>query len=372
MNGAVPTWKHLVTTLAAWVVLCTAAPQLAAACTTDVDCDDLNSCTSDLCIVGSGTCQHTNLPSGTGCDDGNSCTTAERCDLFGVCGGGTAKPDGVACNDDDNPCTTDTCQAGICASGPTLPDGTGCNDGNSCTTGDTCQGGTCVGATTLPDGNLCVDGDACTLDDMCLGGVCVPGTFQDADGDQDSDCKEADCGCDPMDADEVCILPNRLVGSGGSVNGEVLMEFFAPTTRRVYPATDDSCATAGVCAVAGDGRTRCTRGKIWDACTTDADCNQPASICRLIVNWPKAAIPPIVPVALEFARLGRTDILAAFDPPVTQGCSQKVDVALDPNRRSNRIILGARGTANGRVRRERDRLRYFVVSSPSGAFVDGQ
>jgi hypothetical protein len=367
MNRAVPTWRYLIAALAAGLALLTTPPRLEAACATDADCDDLNSCTLDVCHVGSGTCESTNLPSGSGCDDGNLCTIGERCDAYGLCGGATNRADGFPCDGDGNPCTTDSCQAGACVVGPALPDGTDCNDGNSCTTGEACQGGSCVPAETLPDGNLCVDGDACTLNDTCQGGVCIPGTFLDSDGDGDSDCEEADCGCDPLDAREVCILPNRIVGSGGSANGEVLVEFFAPTSRKVTAATDDSCATTGTCALEADGRLRCTRGRIWDVCTTDADCDEPDNTCRVVVNWPKPPQPPAVPLELLVARRGRTDILALFDPAsVAQGCSQKVDVPLDPSRHTNRVLLIAKGIANGRLWKDRDRLRYFTASFPSG------
>ena len=67
---------------------------------------DDNQCTLDQCN-GTGTCQHPNAPSGTGCNDGNACTTGEQC-VAGSCGGGSP----TVCNDNDS-CTTDTCDPGL-------------------------------------------------------------------------------------------------------------------------------------------------------------------------------------------------------------------------------------------------------------------
>lgn len=50
--------------------------------------DDGNTCTTDLCD-GAGTCAHSTLPDGTGCEDELTCTTGETC-TAGVCGDGVA------------------------------------------------------------------------------------------------------------------------------------------------------------------------------------------------------------------------------------------------------------------------------------------
>lgn len=65
--------------------------------------DDGNQCTLDQCD-GSGVCLHQNAPGGTPCSDGNACTTGEQC-VAGACVGGTA----TVCDDNDG-CTTDTCE----------------------------------------------------------------------------------------------------------------------------------------------------------------------------------------------------------------------------------------------------------------------
>jgi hypothetical protein len=356
MNRVEGSSLRLVAVFAAWTILAIVpSPAPATACTSDAECDDGNSCTiGEVCSGGS--CQPgTSKPNGSACNDGNSCTLSDKC-MTGLCIG-TIQPDAAICSD-GNFCTTgDVCQAGSCVGSPIL-DGILCEDGNTCTLGDTCQAGQCTSGTARDDGEFCVDGDLCTGPDTCQGGVCVAGPRDAFDQDLDGDCdaKEDTCGCDKTNPREVCPLPNRLVGRGGSGNAEVLMEWHTPTTRKVLVATDDSCATAGSCQLDVDGAMRCTKGKIRDACTVDADCNQPAepATCRLIVNW--ADRPDLT---LLHARMGRVDLLDF--PAARPACSSKYDFTVDPTRRTNRVRLKAMGTANGRVRRESDRFRIFPV-----------
>ena len=107
----------------------------------EVDCDDGNECTKDICGGESG-CAYEAL-NGDECLDGDICTVADHCEE-GVCVG-----QALNC-DDDNPCTEDACQpyTGECISLPNLDGGCcekdeDCDDGLSCTT-DTCgPGGVC-------------------------------------------------------------------------------------------------------------------------------------------------------------------------------------------------------------------------------------
>jgi hypothetical protein len=209
----------------------------------------------------------------------------------------------------------------------------------------TCDAGTCV-YTPSDELALCDDGDKCTLGERCLLGVCTPPLDAGKDTDQDGDCDadEAACGCDPNDGQEVCPLPNRLVGRFGSGIGEVLLSWNSPTVRRVDVLTDPSCATAGVCA-----NGRCSVGKVADRCATDAECDQAPNTCRVVVNW--AATPDL---ALELALFAREPVDWFTVKP---GCSRKVDVPIIPGR-SATLKLKAAGTINGRVWRDRDRIRF--------------
>lgn len=267
-----------------------------------------------------------------------ACTTAADCN------------NGLACDG------TESCNAGVCVPGtpPTCPAPTQCQSSNTCQE----PSGTCV-ATPKPDGVLCSDGQSCSIGDTCQSGVCQSGPGGDADNDGDCNNAEVACGCNPNDASEVCALPNRLVGLPGSGAGEVLLNWYSPTVRKVQVASDPSCASTGqgVCTTG-----RCTAGKIADLCVTNADCDEPANTCRVIVNY--GDVPDNT---LYFARFGRTDVpgfVPGPTPPspqapilVAAGCSKKVDV-LVPNRRSNNLKLKAKGTVDLRKRSDIDALQY--------------
>jgi hypothetical protein len=250
------------------------------------------------------------------CDDGLACTGVETCNLG-----------------------TSSCES----TGPVV-----CDAPTQCQLSNTCQepSGTCV-ATPKADFVICDDGDDCTLGDTCQSGVCAGGPGDDTDGDGDCDDREVECNCNPNDAQEVCHLPNRLIGGIGSGPGEVLIEYHSPTTRRLEVPTDDACATAGQCV-----NERCATGKVRDVCTVDADCNQPPLTCRVIVNW--GDVPDLV---LQFVRVGFDDV-PGFTP-TTRGCSRKVDVTIDSERTATRFKFRASGTVGGRPRRDREALRFI-------------
>jgi len=250
------------------------------------------------------------------CDDGLACNGAETCNL-----------------------DTSSCELGSSVT---------CDAPTQCQISNTCQepSGTCV-ATDKPDFVICDDGDDCTVGDTCQSGVCSGGPGADSDGDGDCDDREIECNCNPNDAQEVCHLPNRIIGRIGSGSGEVLLEWHSPTVRRVEVPTDDACATAGQCV-----NERCAKGRIRDVCAVDADCNQPPLTCRIIVNY--GDIPDLL---LEYVRLGVLDV-PGFTP-AAPGCSRKVDVAIDPDRTASRFKFRATGTVGGRARRDGEALRFI-------------
>lgn len=116
---------------------------------TGTDCDDGEVCTTDSCNAAGGC---TNTPNAATCDDGVPCTINTQC-ANGACGGGTQKD----CQD-NNPCTTDSCdpQTGGCLN---VANTATCNDGNSCTGNDICGNKTCSGTAVV-----CNDNNACTTD----------------------------------------------------------------------------------------------------------------------------------------------------------------------------------------------------------------
>jgi hypothetical protein len=125
-------------------------------CTADAQCNDNNDCTTDTCNTGTGACVFTNNTNP--CSDGNACTSND------TCGGGTCNAGPPTVCNDNNVCTTDTCNpsTGCVFTNNTNP----CNDGNACTNGDTCGGGTCNGGPPA----VCNDNNVCTTD------TCSPST----------------------------------------------------------------------------------------------------------------------------------------------------------------------------------------------------
>lgn len=134
------------------------------------------------------------------CDDGN---TADGDCCAATC---VLEPSGSPCADDGNACSRDQCDgAGVCQH-PAQPGGTTCDDGNLCTTGDQCVGSACVGG--APP--VCDDEDACTTDTCepsfgCLFEVgvespecdsCADGI--DNDGDGVIDAETSNCSTFPL------------------------------------------------------------------------------------------------------------------------------------------------------------------------------
>ena len=102
-------------------------------CTTDAECNDQNVCTADVCNPQTG-CQNTQLPDGTLCGNQDVCTGTETCQS------GTCVQDPAPNCDDNNPCTTDSCDP---INGCQY---TNLADGHECGLCKMCQNGTCVDA----------------------------------------------------------------------------------------------------------------------------------------------------------------------------------------------------------------------------------
>lgn len=171
-------------------------------------CNDGNPCTTDGCDLEGGC---TNTPNTASCSDGQLCTVGD------VCSGGTCRgtPGTPATCDDGNSCTTDSCSAaannGLGACQHTNLTAVTCDDDQFCTDGDTCSDGVCLGLPYIPascdDENVCTtdscnplasggigacsntnnslacdDGAFCTENDICGGGSCA-GSVRDCDDD---------------------------------------------------------------------------------------------------------------------------------------------------------------------------------------------
>ena len=139
-------------------------------------CDDLNACTTgDKCIGSlSRTCTGTQVADPQAfCEDNNPCTT-ETCDPTLGCQH-TWVSNGTNCSVDSDPCTIQHCQSGQCV----LKNLRDCTDGNLCTTegcdvshtGASTSTGCWYEFNTLP----CSDDNPCTENDACRDGNCLAG-----------------------------------------------------------------------------------------------------------------------------------------------------------------------------------------------------
>jgi hypothetical protein len=112
-------------------------------------CDDNNACTTETCNQTTGACDTTNT---TVCNDNNACTT-EACNTStGACDTTST----VTCTD-NNACTTEVCNTATGACDTTST--TTCNDNNACTT-EVCN--TTTGACQTTSTTTCNDNNACT------------------------------------------------------------------------------------------------------------------------------------------------------------------------------------------------------------------
>ena len=193
---------------------------------TEVDCDDGNPCTTDLCDPKDG-CTH--AAADGPCDDGDPCTTDDACGE-GVCGGLD-----LAC-DDGNPCTGDACDpgTGACVFEPVS---VACDDDNACTVADWCADGVCAGENVCPcetdaecdsyeDGDLCNGTFYCDVEVLPHTCKVAPGTVVACDTTQDGPCQETacvpatgDCEALPVDDGAWCDDGNGCTVDDGCVDG---------------------------------------------------------------------------------------------------------------------------------------------------------
>jgi hypothetical protein len=186
-----------------------------------VVCNDNNVCTTDSCDPRTG-CAFVN--NNNFCDDGNACTIEDMC-VGGTCHPGVP----VVCND-NNPCTADSCIPAQGCVYTSLPPGSACDDGNPCTTGDVCVGGTCHGAPLV-----------CVAPDQChLAGACDPisGTCTNPPAPNGTACNDGN----PCTSGDVCV--NGVCG-GTAVGGPAeTLNLSASADKATYTWSPASDATA--------------------------------------------------------------------------------------------------------------------------------
>ena len=240
------------------------------------------------CDPGTGVCNDPAKPNDTNCDDEDVCNGVDTCQ-GGVCTETTAP---LVCDDDD-PCTTDSCQSVTGCSTTAVPGCIPCNQNVDCVTyddGNICNGtlacldddgalcGGCAHGACLFDPNTivvcpthsdqcrewvcentgdpspcaernllsgtpCDDGDACTGSDACFDGACSGLAVNCDDGNL--------CTSDLCESGTGCL----------NVNNSVDCDDGDPCTN---PGVPDTCS-GGVCS--GTSDPDCI-------CSTDADCEE--------------------------------------------------------------------------------------------------
>ncbi len=246
-------------------------------------CDDGNACTKDTCGGEIG-CGHLPLTD-VECMDGDSCTVGDHCEA-GVCVGSP-----VVC-DDQNPCTTDSCDG---FGGCSFVDNTAaCDDGNACTVADTCAGGECVGTpvncdcqadadcAAFEDGDLCNGTLLCNqekwpyqcqvdpetvivcpepegIDAICLAAVCEP--------------ESGACSFAPAHEGYACADGSKCT-IGDTCQAGVCTAGAELNCKDDNPCTDDSCDVAVGCVYTPNGAP-CQDG---NACTVGDTCAD--SLCQ--------------------------------------------------------------------------------------------
>ena len=255
-------------------------------------CADGDPCTNDSCDSG-GACQHVAL-AGLACDDGSVCTQTDKC-LSGKCVGGNAMncddqdpcstdscdpfvgckhvpAGGAVCTDDGKECTADLCKNGVCNHIPA--DGVKCvSDGKPCTD-DVCSGETC----THPASNgPCDDGNACTTNDLCANGACVPGPVPSCDDGNACTLDKCDPaiagGCTHSSNDfAACTSSASDCPVGQCAGGMCYSKPNAVCSAVVELSMCGTQAVAGICTAAGS----CVPTKKYDPASCTAPC---ASYC---------------------------------------------------------------------------------------------
>ena len=247
-------------------------------CRNNDDCNDNNSCTTDTC--NSGVCSNvaTTTPN-TSCNDGNLCTTGDVCVADPNNSNKLTKCQGTAitCTGTDQ-CRTCDFATGLCTVPLPNSPATSCNDNNSCTISDVCTNGICEGS------------DACSGGTSCQSGMCVTPNTCTVVGDcnDNNPCTIDSC------ASSVChhtaVTPGTSCNDGNPcTTADQCLGTVNPTCMGTPKAclASDQCHVAGTCdtntgicsnPLATNGTT-CDDGSFctsFDVCTNGTCAGSPA------------------------------------------------------------------------------------------------
>jgi cysteine-rich repeat protein len=312
-------------------------------------CDDGNVEDGDCC---SRRCQR-DAP-GTVCENGDACTVSDTCDAAGACVAGTAR----SC-DDDNVCTTDSCDPGTGCLNLVTNEGEPCDDRNVCTAGDTCGGGNCRGTPT--SGDPCDDGDACSDGDVCTEGVCT-GEPLCGNGVIDTTCaEECDAGnASGLDGCSATCTFDALLGGKGRRECLLQIAFAAPTR-----SDDGDLAAVQRCR---DGDAACDAEPAPDVCGFMLA----ACLGQADPRLPECAPAPVSVLGLRKPgrkdRANRTRLEETVDRTAFPGCTEplRIDVPVKRTRNGRvrpgkvKVVLATKAPGIGR-----DRDRVKLVCDPA-------
>ena len=223
------------------------------ACTSDAQCNDDNPCTTDTCDNGG--CVNTPLAEGTSCDDGMYCNGEETCDAGGTCQAGELPCPGRACDEANQSCvgctSDDVCPAcQYCSNGACVNQAAGDDLKDDCAQ-DACHPGICNG------NGACsteADGTDCDVCGACNSGTCTADLTQDDDCPLCQECSDlGTCTNQAADSDVKNECPDADFCDGAEK---------CDGNGACQDAGADPCPGL-VCDEAND---RCT------GCLTDADC----------------------------------------------------------------------------------------------------
>jgi hypothetical protein len=279
---------------------------------TELDCDDGNQCTADMCDPENGECVHDPLHFSI-CDDGDACSFLSLClygqgddeeSYFGYFGYWDDDDDDYWYWDDDYwyQCIDDECELQCTEILPTI-----CQDFNPCTDNLCFKDEGCV---FIDNSDPCDDGNYCTINEHCADGACkqdeLPyglGDLRICDDDDETDCTIHEC--DPYytygdngDDDEMgaCVPVNAPFGfrclDGLNCTDNDACDGYGtcvgiPDPNYCddgNPCTVNTCTSEDCKTVPLANGTPCTTDEILeDMCLVDATCQNSVCVAQALV-----------------------------------------------------------------------------------------
>ncbi len=260
-------------------------------------CTDEDACYYGKCKPGSvNKCECNKASDCLAFDDGNLCNGEVKC-VSGTCVTDSNsvvwfdKVGSILCDPTgDTACLVNQCNPknGACEKKPAT-NGSACSDGDACSVADQCQGGQCIGSggkRSCDDNNLCTsdscdakkgcqhkavvylcdDGNSCTIGDLCIDGQCK--------GEMQSSCTCAsDADCTAKNDANLCNGTLKCIGGACQIAASSVVQC-PPST----PCSLNSCDPAtGKCnSVNQQAGLLCQDG---DACTLGDSCDS-AGVCK--------------------------------------------------------------------------------------------